>query len=403
MRIALVAEHPGQPGADVATEPGSHAQRLSQLASALAGLGHAVTIYARKGSAALPRKSGAAPGLTVVAVPAGEPGSPRHDQRLAHLAGFSDQLARRWRQDRPDVVHAHYWTGGLAALAATRGLRVPVVQTFHSLGIAGRASGEAGAAGPDHAARVRMESLIARNVSAVLAASAAELAALAGLGVPRSAITVIPCGVDTTEFGPDGPVARRTRRRRLMTVAPLDDQRQLGPVLSALALVPGAELLVAGGPPPGELETDAGYRALRQLASQLGVAGRVSCTGQVSRSRLPALLRSADLLVHTSADEQSGMVAMQAMACGTPVITSAEGSLSDAVVDGATGAVVRPDRPAALARMIRTLLASPMLLEGYGIAAADRVRARYSWDRVGRETVAAYQGPVSSARVDAIR
>jgi glycosyltransferase involved in cell wall biosynthesis len=70
---------------------------------------------------------------------------------------------------------------------------------------------------------------------------------------------------------------------------------------------------------------------------------------------------------------------------------SAGGSHCDAVVDGATGALIPPDKPVVLARMIRRLLASPMLLEGYGIAAADRVRARYSWDRLGRDTLSAYE------------
>jgi glycosyltransferase involved in cell wall biosynthesis len=79
------------------------------------------------------------------------------------------------------------------------------------------------------------------------------------------------------------------------------------------------------------------------------------------------------------------------MACGTPVIASAVGGHRDTVVDGTTGVLVPPGQPAALARRIRRLLASPMLLEGYGIAGADRARVRYCLDRVARETVAAYE------------
>jgi glycosyltransferase involved in cell wall biosynthesis len=79
------------------------------------------------------------------------------------------------------------------------------------------------------------------------------------------------------------------------------------------------------------------------------------------------------------------------MACGTPVVATSESADQDAVVDGATGALVRSGDAAALARRIRQLLASPMLLEGFGIAAADRARSRYSWERVGQQTVAAYE------------
>ena len=85
------------------------------------------------------------------------------------------------------------------------------------------------------------------------------------------------------------------------------------------------------------------------------------------------------------------MVPLEAMACGTPVMAAAGGSHQDAIVDGATGVLVRPGQPALLARRIRQLLASPMLLQGYGIAAADRARARYSWERIGRETLAVYE------------
>ncbi len=286
-------------------------------------------------------------------------------------------------------MHAHFWTSGLAALAATRGLPLPVVQTFHSLGATAARPGRGPADG--QAAQVKLVSLIARTVRTVLATSSGQLTDLAGLGVPRTSIRVVPHGVDTTAFSPAGPVARRSKRPRLMVVTPLSDQRQLDTVVRALALIPEAELLIAGGPPRAELAADPDYQNLTRLTEQAGVSDRVVCTGQISRARMPALLRSADLLVHVPAAEPPGMVPLEAMACGTPVIVSAGSSHSDAVVDGATGALIPPGKPVALARMIRRLLSSPMLLEGYGIAAADRVRARYSWERVGLDTLSAYE------------
>jgi glycosyltransferase involved in cell wall biosynthesis len=84
------------------------------------------------------------------------------------------------------------------------------------------------------------------------------------------------------------------------------------------------------------------------------------------------------------------MLAVQAMACGTPVIASAVGGQVDAVVDGTTGILVPPGRPALLAQRIRQLLAHPMLLEAFSVAAADRARSRYSWDRIAHETLAVY-------------
>ena len=123
--------------------------------------------------------------------------------------------------------------------------------------------------------------------------------------------------------------------------------------------------------------------------------------GQLSRPALPPLLRSADLLVSVSEYDPSGMVSVEAMACGTPVIASAAGGQVDAVVDGTTGIMVPPGRPALLAHRIRQLLAHPMLLEAFSVAAADRARSRYSWDRIAQETLAVYGTALDAAAIAA--
>jgi len=391
MKIALVAEQASQhsrarggPAAD-----DGQAFGISTLARTLGSLGHQVTIYARKDAPALPARANVAAGVTVEHLPAGPATPLPDDQVLPYLAAFSGQLVQCWRQVTPDIAHSHFWTGGLAALAATRDVEVPVVQTFHSLGTAERR--HLGAVAGGSQARLRLEALIARSVSAVLASSSGEASELARLGVPRASIRVVPYGVDTDEFLPDGPVARRTARPRLLAVAPLTERSGLDVIVRAMVDVPRCELVIAGGPARSQLAGNPVYRRLVRLARQLGVGDRVVFAGQVSRARMPALLRSADLLVHTTLYEPFGMVPLEAMACGTPVVAAAGGSHQDAIVDGTTGVLVRPGQPALLARRIRQLLASPMLLQGYGIAAADRARARYSWERIGRETLAAYQ------------
>jgi D-inositol-3-phosphate glycosyltransferase len=294
-------------------------------------------------------------------------------------------------------VHAHFWTSGLAALGAARGTGVPVVQTFHTLGAPRKAVMSVDQAVPasqtaeQAVVRTRMERLVAKTVHTVLADSSAELDMLTGLGVPRTAITVVPPGVDTATFDPAGPAARRGKRRRLLAAAPGSAEHGLETVIQALATLPGAELMIAGGPPRTEIRTDPILQDLARLADRAGVSDRVMFTGKVARARIPALLRSADLFVHVAGDEATGILPVEAMACGTAVVAAAGGADQDAVVDGATGVLVQPGDAKALARRIRQLLASPMLLEGLGIAAADRARSRYSWDRIGKETVAAYQ------------
>jgi D-inositol-3-phosphate glycosyltransferase len=413
MRIALVASQSSSPRPGDAAGP---SLRVTSLAEALGRLGHQVTLYAPNDSPAKSAKATLAPGVTVERLPAGPGGSrrrPSGGEAALDIPAFSDHLARRWQQDPPDVAHAHFWTSGLAALAGARGLNLPVVQTFHSLGVlhaedrraapgsgpahrpasAAPATRRAGSAagrqqGTGHQlARIRLEVCLARNANAVLATSSEQMTKLAGLGVPRASIRVVPWGVDTGRFAPEGPVAKRNGRPRLLAVRQSADEPGLDTVIRALAEIPEAELLVAGGPSgSGPANQD-----LAGLARDLGVANRVTFTGDVSRTHLPALLRSADLLLSGEWEDPSGTVALQAMACGTPVAASVAGVVGDAVIDGTTGFLVSPGQPSALARRIRRLFASPMQLEAFSIAAVDRARSRYSWDRIGRETVQAYE------------
>jgi D-inositol-3-phosphate glycosyltransferase len=434
MRIALVIPHAETTRARSA----GHGERISPLAEALARLGHEVTIYAPADPKARPGKPTVSGGVTIRHLPApaaAGPGRGDPDDAAQRVRSFSDQLARCWQQEPPDVAHAHYWTSGLAALAGARGLDVPVVQTFHSFGTpqpgdaqrsaggaagrgresraagtrrpaAGRAPGSprpaSGAARggtargrrPEpvpHLARLRLEVSLARNVSGVLATSSDEMTKLTGMGVPRTSIRVVPWGVDTARFAPEGPVAQRNGRPRLLVIGQPGRDQGLALVIRSLAEVPAAELLIARGPAGPRPAQDVAPPALAGLARDLGVADRISFTGEVSLDELPALLRSADLLVSGDWEEPSGAVALAAMACGTPVAAAATGAVSDAVIDGTTGILVPPGQPSLLARRIRLLLASPLQLDAFGVAAVDRARSRYSWDRIGRETARAYE------------
>jgi glycosyltransferase involved in cell wall biosynthesis len=385
MRIALVAQN-GSP-LNPPKDPNSQARAAAatSLARALADLGHRTTIYARKDARDLPGSVILAKGVTVEHLTAGPLAPLAGDELAAHVAEFGDKLAKRWNRTRPDIAHACSWTSGLAVLAAARDLDIRVVQSFDSLAAAGPpAAGQT-------AARMRLEACIARRADAVLAGASAEAAELIRIGVPRRSVTVVPAGVDTGRFCPDGPVADRTQRPRLLAVAPVAEGQGLEVLIHMLARIPEAELVIAGGPPLAQLRRGKVYRNLMQLARSLRVHGRLSFAGEVSPADLPALLRSADLLVSAAPHDPHGMITIAAMACGTPAAVTAVSGNRDAVVDETTGLLVAPGRPDLFARRVRHLLAAPMRLEGFGIAAADRAVARYSWDRIARETVAVYE------------
>jgi glycosyltransferase involved in cell wall biosynthesis len=383
MKIALVTENTiPRPGAALADDQ----IRTRELARTLAAAGHQVTVYIRKhrsGTQDMPRQRDA---VRVVEL---GPHADNASDLLGGVPAFTAPLHDSWRKDRPDVIHAMRWTSGLSALAASRDLRIPVVQTFATLGVAERRHRVL--PGTVTTERIRLEPAIGRSADAVVAGNSGDATDLARLGVPRRSIKVIPCGVDTSRFVPEGPVADRNGHPRLMTVTDLFQTRALDTLLRALARVPDAELVVVGGPPPDTLRGDTSYQELNALATSLDVSDRVQFTGHVDEDELPPLLRSADLYVSTTEYEPTGMTSLDAMACGTPVVASAAGAPADAVVDGTTGIMVPPGRPALLAHRIRQLLSHPMMLEAYGVAAADRARSRYSWDRIAKETLAVYE------------
>jgi D-inositol-3-phosphate glycosyltransferase len=398
MKIALVAQHATPLHPRNGSGPDRDDLGLSELTRKLATHGHQVTVFAQKDQPGLPDQAELHDGVRVRHIDAGPvPADADWDDAslLERVPAFSGPLRSSWEQERPDVVHALRWTSGLAALAAARDLDIPLVQEFSSLGVTERrdrvkADGAA-------AARIRLEPAIGRSAAAVVATHSAEASNLASLGVHRSSIRVVPWGVDTDTFTPEGPLAQRNGRPRLLTAADLSERAPLETLLRALTKVPGAELLIVGGPDRDELSSDSAYASLAAFAGTLDVSDRVFFTGRVQHDAMPALLRSADLVVSSCQYEPSGTTSLQAMACGTPVIAPPVGGHVDAVVDGTTGILVPPGRPALLAQRIRQLLAHPMLIEAYGVAAADRVRSRYSWDRIAGETLAVYDKAIAQA------
>ena len=388
MKIALVARHVCAPAAPSGLYAAEQAEHVADLGRALAALGHKVVIYGRKDAPGLPARESLAPGLTARYIKAGPPAPVPVGQPHEHVAEIANYLSAQWRKDMPDVVHAHHWTSGLAALAATRDLPIPVVQTFGSLGIAEQRHG---VPGPIQSVRIRMETAVARSVTGVLAVTTDEAAEMAGLAIPGSKVKVVPCGADTSRFDPHRLRSRRHADLRLLHVGSLAEHAGLSTLLKALPDLPGTELVIAGGPDQDELESDIAYKKLGKLAAGLGVADRITFTGHVASKNLPALMSSADLFVSAASYEPYGAAAIRAMACGKPVVANAVGSHADAVVDGTTGLLVTPGRPEVLVRRLRDLLATPVKIMAFGIAAADRARSRYPWERIAAETVAVYE------------
>ncbi len=388
MKIALVARHAEPQVRMFDPYTAELADHVFGLGRALAAQGHHVVIQARKDAPGLPGRQAIAPRLSVEYLAAGPAARVPADELPRYASDLAGALAASWRRHRPDVVHAHHWTSALAALAAARDTQVPVITTFGSFGSAERRHGIVSEC---PAVRQRLEPAIARGSASVLATTGEEVAELSRLGVRSAKVACVPTGVDVKAFKPAGYSVRRGKQPRLIALGSLAGCRRLDVVLRCLAELPGTELVIAGGPAASELECDHGYRILAKLAAHLGVTDRVRFTGHVSEDKLPALLRSADLLVSAACYEPQGSAAIRAMACGIPVVATSVGGYEDAVIDGTCGVLIPPERPALLAGQLRDLLATPMRLAAFGIAAADRARSRYPWARVAEETAVWYE------------
>jgi D-inositol-3-phosphate glycosyltransferase len=396
VRIAMVSEHASPLAVLGGVDAGGQNVHVAALATALARRGAEVVVHTRRDDPALPHRVRFAPGVTVEHVTAGPQERLPKDELLPHMDEFAARLRRSWLTRPPDVVHAHFWMSGRAALAAGHPLGLPVAQTFHALGVVKRRHQGAKDTSPPE--RIAVERAIIRQADAIVATCSDEVFELVRLGADLHRTTVVPCGVDLDRFTPHAPAAPRpSDRHRLVVVSRLVERKGIGNVISALASVPGAELVVAGGPEASRLAGDPQARRLVALAEELGVADRVRLLGRVEQAHLPALLRSADVVVCVPWYEPFGMVPLEAMACGVPVVASAVGGLVDSVVDGVTGLHVPARDPDQLAVVLAALLADPGRRAVLGRAGARRTRRRYGWDRIARSTLEVYGSLVARA------
>jgi D-inositol-3-phosphate glycosyltransferase len=390
LNIALVSEHASPLAVVGGVDAGGQTVHVAALAQALARTGNSVTVYTRRDSRELPRCVPFARGVVVEHVDAGPPTPLGKDELLPWMDAFSADLFTAWQRDPPDVVHSHFWMSGKAALRAARPLGIPLVHTFHALGAEKRR--HQGVADSSPVQRIVEERALARDADRIVATASAEMFELVRMGANPRHIKVVPCGVDVERFSPGGTrEERRSNSFRIVTLSRLVERKGVADVIEALALVPQAELVIAGGGAYGDASTQREAHRLAALAREAGVAERVDFRGPVARDDVPALLRSADVVACTPWYEPFGIVALEAMACGVPVIVSAVGGLIDTVVDGVCGLHVPPRNPLLLARALAGLATDAPRRRAFARAGMTRARKRYSWTRVAKETLDIYR------------
>jgi D-inositol-3-phosphate glycosyltransferase len=399
--VALFSLHTCPLAALGGKETGGMNVYVRELARELGRVGFEVDVFTRSQDAAIPEVVTLGPGARVVHVPAGPARPLPRPALVEHLDAFVAGVERFRRREGRDyaVLHSHYWLSGVAALELAGRWRRPVIQMFHTLGALKNAVARSEAE-REPEARVAAEQRIVGAADRIVAANPVERAHLGwyyGADVER--VRVIPCGVDLDLFQPANPRAARARlglraQHVLLFVGRLAPIKGLETLLRALAAAKAnglggsdVRLVVVGG--DKDERWDGERSALRELAVALGVARWVDFRGPQPQAALPDYYAAADLCVMPSLYESFGMVALEAMACGVPVIGSRVGGLAETVQDDVTGVLVPEGDTAALAAAIAGLLPDRERRRRLGAEAVERAK-RFGWPCIARAVIELY-------------
>jgi D-inositol-3-phosphate glycosyltransferase len=381
-RLAVISLHSSplvQPGVG---DSGGMNVYVRELAASLAQSGVDTTVYVRRWDEGLPEEVSVEPGFRVVHVDAGPCGLAKED--LPDVVDtFTDGLLGHLERRPVDVVHANYWLSGVAGHRAKHELDLPLVTTFHTLA---RVKAETGDREPG--LRIKAEAEVIGCSDVILANSLEESSQLRRLyGADPDRIEIVPPGVEHAFFSPGDQVGARTALGlevgvpTLLFVGRIQPLKGLDVAIGALAELvglghPDARLVVVGGPSgaDGALELD----RMRDLATLLGVADRIRWVDPQPHHLLSTWYRAADVVVVPSRSESFGLVALEAAACGVPVVAAAVGGLRTLVQHGRTGLLVADRDPGSFARSIAAVLDDRSAASLMGSAAAERART-YTW------------------------
>ena len=395
-RIAAISLHTSpldQPGIG---DSGGMNVYVRSVALGLAERGIAVDVFTRCAGRGVPEVEEIGPLTRVIQVNAGPCAPVDRGDLLGLVPRFEDGLAS-WRReaDPYDLVHAHYWLSGEAGLEASSRWGVPLVVSFHTLGEVKNLA--LNGDGSEPAERLEAERRAVAGADRVMVptpADAEDVGRLYGAGHDR--VRVVPPGVDGAAFSPrDGGEARRRLgldgRRVLLFVGRLQPVKGADVAIQAAADVlrdrPDAVLVVVGGPsgPMGPSYA----RGLRDLAAREGVADWVAFLDPRPHQELPWIYAAADVLLMPSRSESFGLAALEAQACGIPVVAASVGGLRYVLEDGVTGSLVDGHDPGRYAERVLRILDDPRLAWRFGEEARRRA-STFTWERATDGVVRVY-------------
>ena len=352
---------------------------VRELAASMAGRGVDCDIYVRRTNRDVPEVVALEPGVNVIQIEAGPYGLEKED--LPAVVDAWTQGVSNYLEKRPvEAFHAHYWLSGVVGHQLKHEFDLPLAVTFHTLG---RIKSIAGEAEPED--RIQAEEAVIGCADAVFASGSVEADQLTSLyGIPRNRIEILTPGVDRGLFRPGSPTSARRALGLsdcpvLLFVGRIQAFKGLDVAIDAMGFSKNndAQLVVVGG-----LSGDQGpetYRDIKRRIERHELQERVIFVEPQPHQLLPTYYQAADVCLVPSRSESFGLVALEAAACGVPVVASSVGGLRDNVVDGVTGLLVNERDPAKFAAALDELLERPDLRRAMGDRGVERA-ALHSWD-----------------------
>jgi D-inositol-3-phosphate glycosyltransferase len=378
-RLAMLSMHTSplaQPGS---ADAGGMNVYVRELVAALAHAGVDCTTYVRRYDASLPREIDVEPGFRVVHIDAGAPDLRKEDLPTV-VDSFADGVVNDInRRGGVDVLHANYWLSGIAGHRIKHELSLPLVTTFHTLA---RVKAEGG--DPEPEKRERAEAGVIGCTDAICVSCTEEESQFRRLyGDPPGRLEIVAPGVDHAFFAPGNRLGARSALGLgtapvLLFVGRIQPLKGVDVAVRALAALrrPDATLLIVGG--SSGQDGDSEVAKLDALVRDLGVASQVRFVPPQAHHMLSSYYRAADVVLVPSRSESFGLVALEAAACGTPVVASAVGGLLTLVDHGHSGFLVAGRDPDVFAAYTDEILSNPVLAADLSHRAAERSK-RYTW------------------------
>jgi D-inositol-3-phosphate glycosyltransferase len=357
---------------------------VRQLAAALGETGMKIDIFTREHSDVVNRVETIGPNVRVIHLKAGEPDAHLGDL-YALLPDFLEQL-NDFREEEGleyDVVHSHYWLSSWVGRELSQAIDVPHVVTFHTLSLI-KMQSRAGEI--EQTERPVVEAEVMATADRIIAFSPHERDAMARLyGADTRKVSLVPCGVDLEVFRPLDQKAVRSRlglngEKILLYVGRVEPIKGLDLLVETAAQMDseeGVRMMVVGADVNGDREMD----RVKQLAKERDLEDKIDFVGQVDHDDLPLYYNAADVCVVPSYYESFGLVALESMACGTPVVATRVGGLSTIIHHGRTGYLKSWRCPEAFANSVEMIISSDGLQQSMGEAARKRAEGM-GWDNV---------------------